>query len=267
MKNEKNNDYRLAGEIVIGYKSIGEVARAMILEGMKEHTKNTFGEESLILFAGMDEDEDDTSSSTRSSIRGPKLKVETLKWDSSKKGDQISVSPDGKSIASGRTYVSWNCILSENVFSEGVHYVEIYVDHVPNGYLFFGIGDPSNVPLGGCISGSNSCLVVGYDARFTQLSHVGVVQHDTANQIGRFTNSQYVGLLIDQEKKELSIVIDNKPPILIYSNIPKDQRIFCCIAHNVVLTFTKHIVGKAVQNYLKNPQTNYTPSEWVNSKK
>ena len=257
------DDYYLAGEIVRDFLTIGNVARAMILEGMKESVKQTFGEEAVELFGEPSFSEETTTTKKTTS---KKIKAEPLKWDSSKKGGQINISPDGKSIATGPNYVSWNCVLSENIFSEGVHYVEVYLDQVENGYLFYGVGEPSNLPWDGCISGSNSCLVVGYDARFT--SRNGIVQHSGANDIGKFTRSQFVGLLIDQDKKELSIVVDNKAPVLIYSNLPNDCRIMCCIAHKIVITFTKHIVGKSnVEKYLKNPDTKYTSSDWVNGKK
>jgi hypothetical protein len=74
--------------------------------------------------------------------------------------------------------------------------------------------------------------------------------------------------LIDQEKKELSIIVDNKPPVHIYSDIPPDYRVFCCTADNVCITFTRHIIGRgAIERYLKNPITEYNPSEWELSEK
>ena len=69
---------------------------------MKESVKQNFGEEALALFG---EDEEGTGGGERKVSK--KTKAEPLKWDSSKKGKQIEISPDGKSIATGKNYVSW----------------------------------------------------------------------------------------------------------------------------------------------------------------
>ena len=48
------DDYFLAGEVVEGFIELGNVARAMVLQGMKEYSKITFGEEVLALFGEED---------------------------------------------------------------------------------------------------------------------------------------------------------------------------------------------------------------------
>jgi len=45
----------LAGEIVHEFTTVGNVARAMILQGMKEYTKQTFGEEAVESLFGDEE--------------------------------------------------------------------------------------------------------------------------------------------------------------------------------------------------------------------
>eukprot|EP01091_Cochliopodium_minus_P002598 TRINITY_DN1244_c0_g1_i1.p1 TRINITY_DN1244_c0_g1~~TRINITY_DN1244_c0_g1_i1.p1 ORF type:complete len:215 (-),score=59.13 TRINITY_DN1244_c0_g1_i1:51-695(-) len=63
-------DVFIAGEVVEQFQSIGPVARAMVLQGMKEYTKNTFGEEALELFG-----ESEVSSSSGGK-RGKKIQFE-----------------------------------------------------------------------------------------------------------------------------------------------------------------------------------------------
>jgi ABC-type microcin C transport system duplicated ATPase subunit YejF len=136
------------------------------------------------------------------------------------------------------------------------------LDKVANGYLFFGISTSSGVPYQECIGGSDPSLVAGYDSRFSQGSHSGVTQHEAVKNIPKFTKAQYVGLIIDQDKHELHYVIDGKK-ILAYSGIPSDVHVFACVAHDIVISFTRHIVGKdKVEKYLEKPETNYTPSDW-----
>jgi hypothetical protein len=45
-----SEDYGLAGEVVEGFMTLGNVARAMVLQGMKEYTRQTFGEQAVTLF-------------------------------------------------------------------------------------------------------------------------------------------------------------------------------------------------------------------------
>eukprot|EP01091_Cochliopodium_minus_P009310 TRINITY_DN226_c0_g1_i1.p1 TRINITY_DN226_c0_g1~~TRINITY_DN226_c0_g1_i1.p1 ORF type:complete len:282 (-),score=102.15 TRINITY_DN226_c0_g1_i1:279-1124(-) len=45
-----SSDFKLAGQVVREFLSIGNVARAMVLQGMKEYSRQTFGEETLELF-------------------------------------------------------------------------------------------------------------------------------------------------------------------------------------------------------------------------
>jgi hypothetical protein len=43
----------------------------------------------------------------------------------------------------------------------------------------------------------------------------------------------FVGLIIDMEKRELSIVLDGKNVLLIYSEIPDKLCVLCCVAHDM----------------------------------
>ena len=76
-----------------------------------------------------------------------------------------------------------------------------------------------------------------------------------------------MGLIIDLDRKELSYVINNEEPILAYSDIPDEVHIFLCTADGVMMTFTRHIMGRSsIDKYLKNPlpyQNQYTHSKWV----
>eukprot|EP01091_Cochliopodium_minus_P017619 TRINITY_DN6953_c0_g1_i2.p1 TRINITY_DN6953_c0_g1~~TRINITY_DN6953_c0_g1_i2.p1 ORF type:complete len:114 (-),score=32.87 TRINITY_DN6953_c0_g1_i2:37-378(-) len=67
-----SNDFYLAGEVVKEFISIGNVARAMVLQGMKEYTRQTFGEEALSLFG---EDGGFSGSSGVSGGKGGKSKL------------------------------------------------------------------------------------------------------------------------------------------------------------------------------------------------
>jgi len=54
---------------------------------------------------------------------------------------------------------------------------------------------------------------------------------------------------------------------LAYTGIPSDVHVFACVAHDIFITFTKHIAGKEkIEKYLQDPPTTYTPSEWVKEK-
>ena len=56
------DQFLLAGEIVEGFISLSNIPRAMILQGMKEYTRITFGEEAVGLFGGEDQEEKGGSS-------------------------------------------------------------------------------------------------------------------------------------------------------------------------------------------------------------
>eukprot|EP01091_Cochliopodium_minus_P002604 TRINITY_DN1244_c1_g1_i1.p1 TRINITY_DN1244_c1_g1~~TRINITY_DN1244_c1_g1_i1.p1 ORF type:complete len:231 (-),score=82.00 TRINITY_DN1244_c1_g1_i1:36-728(-) len=43
-------DVFLAGDVVNGFQELGKVARAMVIQGMKEYTRTTFGDEAVELF-------------------------------------------------------------------------------------------------------------------------------------------------------------------------------------------------------------------------
>jgi len=257
----------MAAEIVRDYQTIGNVARAMILQGMKECVRQTFGEEAVEKFG-----EDTIGGGSRSSggsgkkVGGGKLDLE---WDTTNKGPVFKLSDDKRSFSTGSNYEGWNCILSSTSFSEGVHYVEVHLDKTgDSGFLFYGVGTPDNIPYSQCIGGAQSCMVAGYDARFVQTSHQGEVKHDRVDEIQPFTKPQFVGLLIDMEKKELHYVLEGKEPLHAYSSIPSKVHIFACAAHNITMTFTKHITGRSnIEKYLKNLESNqkdYQMSEWVN---
>lgn len=78
-----------------------------------------------------------------------------------------------------------------------------------------------------------------------------------ASQIRPFKQPQFVGMVIDMEKRELSFVLeDSEKPILCYSGIPSKVHIFACVAFSIQLTLTKHICGEqSIQNYLKDWNT------------
>ena len=76
-------------------------------------------------------------------------------------------------------------------------------------------------------------------------------------------------MIIDQENRTLTYVNENGNKYLAYSEIPKGVHIFICIANAIIVTFTRHIVGRSsIERYLENPQPHrkrYKPSDWVKS--
>eukprot|EP01091_Cochliopodium_minus_P006644 TRINITY_DN16656_c1_g1_i1.p1 TRINITY_DN16656_c1_g1~~TRINITY_DN16656_c1_g1_i1.p1 ORF type:complete len:290 (-),score=91.77 TRINITY_DN16656_c1_g1_i1:18-818(-) len=260
------SDFHLAGQVVFEFSSLGNVARAMVVQGMKEYAKQTFGEEALALFG---EEESSSGSSGSKPRRGGKSQKISLAWDTEHKGPIFRLSDDKLSFSTGSGYEGWNSILSNTVFSEGIHYVEVHLDKTgDSGFIFYGIGTTDDMPLTQCIGGAQSCLVAGYDARFIEGNHPGVTKHNRVDEITQFTRPQFIGLIIDLEEKQLTYVLEDGDPILAYSGIPTDVRIFACCAHNITATFTKHVSGKSnIEKYIKNrkkEQEDYKQSDFVN---
>ena len=50
IKEYNDDDFQFAGEVVSEFINIGKIARAMVLQGMKEYVKSTFGEEAVAKF-------------------------------------------------------------------------------------------------------------------------------------------------------------------------------------------------------------------------
>ena len=67
-------------------------------------------------------------------------------------------------------------------------------------------------------------MVAGYDSRFVESSHPGEKKYDKVDSIQPFTKPQFIGLLIDMEKRELSYVLEDQEPILSYGSIPTAVR-------------------------------------------
>eukprot|EP01091_Cochliopodium_minus_P000375 TRINITY_DN10358_c0_g1_i1.p1 TRINITY_DN10358_c0_g1~~TRINITY_DN10358_c0_g1_i1.p1 ORF type:complete len:291 (+),score=49.05 TRINITY_DN10358_c0_g1_i1:3-875(+) len=191
-----------------------------------------------------------------------------IKWDKDKKGSKIELSEDRKSFFSGYTYYNWNCVLSHQVFRKGIHYVEIKVDKVDGGYIFVGVATPISIPYDKCIGTNDSALVAGYDTRFDTKHHPNTIKNEAVELIERFHGEQFIGLIIDMQKKQLSYILENKTtPILAYENIPEGVHVFACIANNFLLTFTRHIVGyDSIEKYLKERkkyQSTYIPNSFT----
>lgn len=78
---------------------------------------------------------------------------------------------------------------------------------------------------------------------------------------------QYLGMIIDFEKKEMSFVLENGDRYLAYSDFPDEVFVFCCVISDIIVTFTQHIKGiDLIESYLKNPQpfrSKKVPSSWV----
>ena len=83
----------------------------------------------------------------------------------------------------------------------------------------------------------------------------------------KLNTPQFFGLIIDQEENTLTYVTQDGNKYLGYSNLPKEVHIFICIANAIIITFTRHIVGRSsIEKYLENPQPHrkqYKPSDWV----
>eukprot|EP01091_Cochliopodium_minus_P016535 TRINITY_DN6232_c0_g1_i1.p1 TRINITY_DN6232_c0_g1~~TRINITY_DN6232_c0_g1_i1.p1 ORF type:complete len:288 (-),score=41.27 TRINITY_DN6232_c0_g1_i1:206-1069(-) len=192
-------------------------------------------------------------------------------WNEDCKGKTITISPDKRSFSYGPFYKSWNCILSVQNFSQGIHFLEFKLDKVSSGgYIFFGLGDNRKIPLDGCIGGSESCIVSGYDDRLSHQYH-SAVKHNSKHICGKLNKPKFIGLLIDMEKLELSYCLeDDLEPVLAFSNIFKNAHIFACVATDTIVTFCKQITGELnIKNYLKHRRSfldKYIPSEFVISK-
>eukprot|EP01091_Cochliopodium_minus_P019196 TRINITY_DN79_c0_g1_i1.p1 TRINITY_DN79_c0_g1~~TRINITY_DN79_c0_g1_i1.p1 ORF type:complete len:252 (-),score=74.69 TRINITY_DN79_c0_g1_i1:57-812(-) len=111
-----SNDFKLSGEVVKAFISIGPVARAMVLQGMKEYTKNTFGEEALELFG--EYEIGSGSGSTGGSKTSVKKGKSSNGWDKTHCNTNITVEGD---IASCSTpgYSGLASVMSELTFKIG----------------------------------------------------------------------------------------------------------------------------------------------------
>eukprot|EP01091_Cochliopodium_minus_P014518 TRINITY_DN493_c0_g1_i1.p1 TRINITY_DN493_c0_g1~~TRINITY_DN493_c0_g1_i1.p1 ORF type:complete len:160 (-),score=44.89 TRINITY_DN493_c0_g1_i1:37-516(-) len=137
------DDYSEVVEIIRNFISLGPIGRQMAIGGLNELR----GENILEGGSSSGSGERKTTSSG-----GKGGKPFDLKWGN-KHGGQIEVSPDGKTMYTPDSYVSWNCILSEQKFESGVHYIEVFLDKT-NGDFFYGVGNPEELPWDGCIGGN-----------------------------------------------------------------------------------------------------------------
>eukprot|EP01091_Cochliopodium_minus_P012281 TRINITY_DN368_c0_g1_i1.p1 TRINITY_DN368_c0_g1~~TRINITY_DN368_c0_g1_i1.p1 ORF type:complete len:233 (+),score=83.62 TRINITY_DN368_c0_g1_i1:30-728(+) len=220
--------FTLAGEVVKEFVSIGNVARAMVLQGMKEYTKNTFGEEALELFG-----EDGGSSIGGGSSRQSKV---NLKWDTSKKGKDILV--DGETISTKSVGGSWNGIYGTPKFEKGLHYVEIQTIQMDNNhFVFFGISD-STIQNFECCCAYGQTVTVGYSggSRWKPNDHTSFLLDNRTSsvRIQFYVNGEPGGWKSTTYTDTTNIVL------------------FICLANDINIKLTNYSGGeKKIKEYFK----------------
>ena len=224
-----SDDFSLAGEIVSEFTQVGPIARAMLLQGMKESTRITFGEEALSLFG-----EEEESSPKGGNQKTKKMK---LKWDSNKKGNSVMLQDDDLKIKTESVNGSWNGINGTPNFEKGLHYVEIQTIRMDGmHFVYFGISSDTNRNLNShCTTDTYTCGY-GEEPKWKEQDFTAFVLDNRSGtaRIQFFVNGVGSGWKSTSYNENSKIYL------------------FICLAHNIELKITNCISGeKAIDQHFK----------------
>jgi len=223
-----SDDFERAGEVVEEFITIGNVARAMVLRGMKEYARQVFGDEALELFG----DEEFGGSSGGSS----KPSKSKLQWDSSKKGTDVQINEN--TIKTGSVSALWNGIYGTPKFEKGLHYVEIQTIQMSSShFIFYGVSDNS-------LSSFDSCCAYG---TATTCGYSGAP---------KWKENDYTGFILDNRTSTVRIQFFVNGVGSGWTNTQYNDNttivLFVCMASNIELKITNYSQGeKAIKEYIK----------------